>query len=248
MDSDKAALRRTATREAALALLEDIEHVHQLVLAQVPPSRGELRRLSGVLRRLLVDEDLKMIAAPRIGTLLIRAPDNTPFAKANEQNHYQFFISGGATVLGMTLGGTTMIQGQPKVKANWDPNRPIDLTPNGFLLQPSLCLLGRMIARKAVIKYAANVASGVHSGRIETDDEKILARLSASAAVNRIQNGLHFKPIPAEVPKEFRYEPDEIDVVQYDLLCSATYLVNAPDVDRLVKYIREEFKLPSPSS
>ena len=50
------------TREAASAFLEDMAYIRQIVAKEVVP-RDELRRLSGLLRRFLVDRDLAIIAA-----------------------------------------------------------------------------------------------------------------------------------------------------------------------------------------
>jgi hypothetical protein len=59
---------KLATRDAAAAFVEDMPHIRE-VLNRVNPDRGELRRLSNPLRRLLIDNggDLRDIAAPRIG-------------------------------------------------------------------------------------------------------------------------------------------------------------------------------------
>lgn len=47
-----------ATRMAAAALLEDMQYIREVV-ERSEPSRGELRRLSGTLRRLLIYRDLQ---------------------------------------------------------------------------------------------------------------------------------------------------------------------------------------------
>jgi len=69
---------RLSTAEAARALVEDLNYIRD-VSKRVKSSRGELRRLSAVIRRILVDDDLGKIAAPRLGKLTIDAPDNKAF-------------------------------------------------------------------------------------------------------------------------------------------------------------------------
>jgi hypothetical protein len=56
------------TRGAAMALVEDLPHIREVV-NRPDPDKGELRRLSNELRRLLIDNggDLRDVAAPRIG-------------------------------------------------------------------------------------------------------------------------------------------------------------------------------------
>ena len=64
------ALRR-ATLQAATAFAEDLEHIRKTL--DSPTDIGDTRRLSNVLRRLLVNGELHKIAAPRIGRFIIDA-------------------------------------------------------------------------------------------------------------------------------------------------------------------------------
>ncbi len=93
---------RETTREAAAAFIEDMEHFRE-VLKRTDPIRGELRRLSGALRRLLVERDIAKIATPRIGRIMIAAPDNKPLLKAGEKAPYLFVGSGGIDAFGMMI-------------------------------------------------------------------------------------------------------------------------------------------------
>jgi hypothetical protein len=68
------------TRDAAIAFVEDMEHIRTLI-AQEDISRADLRRLSATLRRLLVEGDISNIAAPRIGKIKLKAPNNNPVYK-----------------------------------------------------------------------------------------------------------------------------------------------------------------------
>ena len=54
-----------ATRGAAISLIEDMPHIRD-VLNRPDPERGQVRLLSNVLRRILIDNggDLRDIAAP----------------------------------------------------------------------------------------------------------------------------------------------------------------------------------------
>ena len=56
--------RTISTRETAAAFIEDMRHLRDVVNK---PDATELRRLTNILRRLLIDGDLGKIAAPRIG-------------------------------------------------------------------------------------------------------------------------------------------------------------------------------------
>ena len=48
---------------------------------------------------------------------------------------------------------------------------------DGFLSQKILCLGGEWVSRGAVIKYVANVASGVHSTVPEDPEHLLIARI-----------------------------------------------------------------------
>src|ERR1700674_4527094 len=84
-----------ATRHAAVAFLEDLTHLRD-VSKGVNQSSGELRRISNELRRLLIDNggDLPDIAAPRIGRLMFKAPDNNPIYKSARSGPYSYWASG----------------------------------------------------------------------------------------------------------------------------------------------------------
>jgi hypothetical protein len=96
------------TKPAAAAFLEDMEYIRD-VIARIETSRGELRRLSGVLRRFLVEGDISKIAAPRLGRVKLLAPDNKPFYDAERHLWFPFFASGGATVFGLKMGAIAMM-------------------------------------------------------------------------------------------------------------------------------------------
>src|SRR4051794_25122625 len=66
--------RRVGTLDAALALLEDIRFAREYLLAETPTS-GRVRRVSAILRRLLLDGHLSAVAAPRIGRVTFEIPD-----------------------------------------------------------------------------------------------------------------------------------------------------------------------------
>lgn len=58
--------RLEATMETAAALLEDIGYLREIV-DKPDISRADIRRISAMLRRVLVEGDLLNIAGPRLG-------------------------------------------------------------------------------------------------------------------------------------------------------------------------------------
>jgi len=90
----------TSTKEQAAALLEDIHYLRDI---SVQPNliAAELRRASSVLRRLLVDRDITIVANPRFGRFMFCAPDNQPFYDAGKVAPFTFFGSGGVEIFGV---------------------------------------------------------------------------------------------------------------------------------------------------
>jgi hypothetical protein len=235
-----------ATREAAAALAEDMTHVRE-TLNRSDPDRGGLRRLSAVLRRILIDNggDLRDVAAPRIGRFQILSLDNKPVYKADKERPYAFFGSGGVAAFGISFRAVTIENGNSaQVLEDFDPDRTITLSLEGFLGQQVLCLQGDWVTRRDAVKYIANIASGVHSGTAKDDVDRRIARLR-SVVSYRAQSletaSINFDTSAfqnAEPP--FRYQSDALDPVLVEVLATAHFLAVSPDIGRLEEVIRLE--------
>lgn len=103
-----------ASRGAAAAFIEDMPHVRE-VLNRPDPDRGEIRRMSNILRRLLIDNggDLRGVAAPRIGRSTLQSPDNAPILKLARNTPIPFFQSAGASVFGVIFRAGMLEIDQP---------------------------------------------------------------------------------------------------------------------------------------
>jgi len=66
---------RESTHEAALVLLDDLEFMRG-TLAKKNPTAGDVRRVSVILRRLLLDGHLAAVGGPRLGRIKLIIPDN----------------------------------------------------------------------------------------------------------------------------------------------------------------------------
>jgi hypothetical protein len=124
---------------------------------------------------------------------------------------------------------------------------------DNFLSQNVLCFKGKWVTRRNVIKYMANIASGVHSGRPGKPVHHLL---------NRIRHVMKYKTVllPAELglpgakaaslelnmralsdaELPFSYDPKNIDPVLIELLAAAHYLAASPDIVKLELALREE--------
>jgi hypothetical protein len=162
-----------ATRDAAVAFIEDMDHFRQ-ILNQPEISKGDLRRVTAALRRLLVERDITALAAPRIGRIIFRAPDNRPVHLFSRRATLTFFGSAGVEIFGLQLRGLAVYDsGSPPL--NFEPETTMDLRLDNFLSQSVICLRGEWVSRSDVIKHVANIASGVHSGTAKEPTDKTIA-------------------------------------------------------------------------
>jgi hypothetical protein len=235
----------SATREAAAAFVEDMRHIRETV-NKTNPDRAELRRLSNVLRRLLIDNggDLRAIAAPRIGRITLLSPDNKPFVKTARKRPNEFFASAGVAAFGVYFRAAHCEKAaSAEPIEDFDPERTVDLPLDNFLSQEVLCLQGKWITRRDALKYIAHVASGVHSGIPKEEIEKTIARIRMSATYSAIPGAANFTfKLDALYPAEpsFRYAPDAVDPVLIEVLAAAHFVEISPNIRRLEDVVRKE--------
>ena len=244
MPANLAARKREETLEAAAAFLEDMQHIRE-VLARPNPVRGELRRLSGILRRLLPDRDLQNIAPCRnVDPIWIDAPNNTQLEPLiRSDNGMLFFGSGGMKAFGVfvrwiiseTNNSSTSIP-------NFDPTLTYKLRLDNFLHQNVLFIEGEWINRIHAIEYIVKVASGVHSGPSTLPYQKVCDKLRSRAYyfVDRGIATFKFDSNTSPQIARFKYDPEGIDVILMELLSTAQYLANSEDIHRLEATIRAE--------
>lgn len=243
------------TGEAANAFVDDMVEIRRVLVAE-GASIAEVRRLSAILRRLLVDRDLGIIATPRIGRVTLLAPDNNPIYAHEKSNPPRLFVSGRVRVLGWSGVMTVRMfrgAGHPDNipvgrlnPPNFDIARSVPLRLEGFLAQRVICFYGDWISRRAVIKYVANVASGIHSDTPRDREDTILAHLRRSSYIRLGDEGIHVE-LPDVVNDRSQQEmpfkplaPDSIDPVLIELLAAAHFLSVSPDVVELERLVKEE--------
>jgi hypothetical protein len=242
------------TKSAAVAFVEDMRYI-QRVLSAKEVDAGEIRRASAVLRRLLIDDDLKTLAAPRMGRIMLTIPDNNYYYKLARDYPYDFFGTGAA---GESIFGANMHQYSLRLRGSKTPKQefaPTGLTEvvqrlDTFVTQRVICLRGEWVSRGDVIKYAANIASGVHSGSPKDAKEKLIAQARGCVTVTMTDKGPHaqanFDAVLKHTP--LTYSPKAIDPVLLELLATARYLARSEDVKKLEEIICQELGIPKPST
>lgn len=234
---------RKSTKAAAAAFLEDIQHIRELI-EKPDQARGEVRRASAILRRLLVEDDLAAIAAPRIGRIMLRAPDNNPAYRYISPETCDLFVSGGTRIFGLETRAVTSAAGNGFNMKGFDPDRVSDLRINNFLTQRVLYWSGTWAARGAIIKYVANIAQGVHSGAPQTAMEKNLAEARHRVVLGRRGKdgiGIAFNSPQSKYDEsKLEFSDDAIDLLLIEMFAAARYLCESPDVLALEAVVRKE--------
>jgi hypothetical protein len=234
--------RLRLTREAAWAFVEDMKHIRE-VLSREIPDRGELRRLSGPLRRLLIDNggDILRVASPRIGRVHLVAPDNAPITRSGQITPFAFFASGGVKAFGVDFRAAMFEAGQSAREIEgFDPDATINLKFQDFLGQPVMCINGDWVTRLQIVTYIANKASAVHSDSRREGIDKLISRMRRSADF-RILNGMPTYSFNLDAylidEHEFKYSPGSIDPVLLELQAAAHFLASSPSIEDLEKTI-----------
>jgi len=227
--------------ETAESFAEDVAHIRRL-LVDLKVERGDIRRLSAILRRYLVEGTLGKIARPRIGKFKLRAPNNDPIYSAITADNTDVFISGGAHLFGFAF--RAMCSAHPSVVfKNFDPDKDIELKLDRFLTQKVIFWRGVWISRNDVIKYIANVAEGVHSGSIRSETEHHLSAVRNKWVVGRRDDGstgLAYRPDDVLWNQgKLAFSANAIDCVLVELFAAARFFVDSPSIIELQKAIEE---------
>ena len=244
--------RRADTLVSALAVVDDIGFLRSTLTAE-NPTPGDVRRTTSVLRRLLVERQLERVSIPRIGHPLIRGPNLKAVEVANRSRPFQLFTSNCATIFGIEFGGGFWSAGPQPTDLQRDLDSTVDLKPENYLRQGVICVEGQWISRRALLKYVANVADGVHHGVAVDAEERLIARVrhALSYSLEWVEPPyvpeadwmtiLNINPeafslinLPVVLHRE------RVDTVLVEMMAISTDLCRSPDVRRLEKYVAEE--------
>ncbi|EHS53318.1 hypothetical protein PDO_4297, partial [Rhizobium sp. PDO1-076] len=183
--------RQAATKQAAFNLLDDLQHMRDVV-AKIAITSGDLRRLSNVLRRLLIDEsgDLPKVASPRLGrTLFLTAPDIDSMTKQVDEEGLYFASLGASKIFGSRVEVLTMYMNWIQPYQGKDEHIKLEgmrgepdtelkrVKIEEFLRQKVLFFANTWFTRVEILKYVSNIAGGVHSGELKTTNQQNLHRL-----------------------------------------------------------------------
>lgn len=242
LSEEKKAEMRAATQNAAHALSDDLKHIRE-TLSKDEVRPGDLRRLSGQLRRILVDPDLRTVAAPRLGRIMISAPQLKAYHHANDRSPITLFSGGKLTFKQMQIGNIAMSAQRIEIP-NQNPDETVDLSVDQFCAQRVICFRGKWATRQDVIKYIANAASGVHSGDASKEASFTLLESLKNHAGIKFQDGFPTTVMNidamGENPKPWKPDKDRIDFAMVQLMSTGQYLVEASMIKQLEAIIDSE--------
>jgi len=247
------------TRESAILVYEDIEHLNS-VIEKSETKAVDLRHSSAILRRWLVEGALKKVANPRVGKMNLKAIDNSPIYRVTNAGKIHQFVSGGASIHGIFLTALMGNAGQESARLeNFHPDRTIDLTLDSFQRQRVIFTQETWITRAQVIKFVANVDSGVHDGLpleswgvvLSEFRQQISIDLITPSASERLEMKMpdEIKTIPsvtfsdgnpASEIRPANYTPNRINGVLLELLATIHFLVKSKDLQNLTAVIASE--------
>lgn len=247
LTNDEKEAMRAATHDAAAALLDDLNYM-QGALANRRPTGGDVRRLSGVIRRLLLDGHLQAVAAPRIGRMKLQVPD---FEHRVTDTTFDFITLGPAPMFGYTdhhgLLEFYRIDEMGVVKDNnavfqtaADVAPPMrDVTIQGLLSDRVIRVQDATISRADLLKFVCYHDFGVHyTGREEAvfglirRVRNILTFFSHPTGVLGIKIGDHMNPKkPARML---------VDLAHIHTFSTGYYLAKSADVLTLKSLIESE--------
>lgn len=238
---------RRNTLEMAAALVEDLQYIRS-VLERPEQTPDELRRLSGTLRRILIDRSIARIASPRMGRLMFATPDNNPAYDHLDAGNCDVFVSLGTVAFGVCVRGFLHAHPTLEQRMHLDPERVVPTRLDGFLAQKVIFHRGHWVSRANVIKYIAYIKHGIHSGEPAADDLVDVEALNVarrSFRMKLLDNGNLAIDVTAIAsndfdPHKFIYDPKGVDCVLLELLSAANWLVVSPNVMELENMVREE--------
>lgn len=236
---------RVATHEAAVAFLDDLNFMCR-TLALPKPTAGDVRRLSVIIRRCLLDGQLQAVAAPRIGRIKLVVPD---FEHWVTDVTFDFLTVGLPPLFGWKHGLFEFYR-IDKIGVVKDDNSNFQLAPalpfpvrlvniEGLLSNRVVRLCGTLISRLDFLKFVCYQDFGVHySGREEAVFELIrriryfLSFFVTDDDILGVAVGDNYKA--TKPPKML------LDLAHAHTLATGYYMAISPDVARLAELIEAE--------
>nr|BAJ06942.1 putative uncharacterized protein [uncultured bacterium] len=156
--------------ELVRTVVEDLEYLRTWAGGVDEPT---VRRGSGVIRRLVVNDDI-MKCAKILGIspkMTIFAPSIEQFLVLPESHKIVSILAGGAKYNGIEIACSMINEGKEPVTIPGVNPCSVPVTFQDFRNATSLYLFGYRYSRDDIIKYVANKLGGVHFDKLRTKDK-----------------------------------------------------------------------------
>lgn len=233
------------THEAALVLVDDLQHI-RAVLDKKIPTTGDIRRLSAQLRRILIDREITAIAAPRMGQVKFRVPDFSPVVEANEENPWIFVSAPLPKIFTAQLSSASWQGPRAYFPSNsFLKGETTDLRLDNFMSDKVVWYERNWFTRQQMLLYVAYYGQGVHfKGKPDAGLEALrhirrIMTLSYDAKRKAVEIDINTPDRPIHPEAKIRAKRG-LELPYLHMLATARYLTSSPDVLALEAIIAEE--------
>ena len=241
---------RAITFDAATALRDDIEFMRE-VLAKTKPNRSDVRRLSVLLRRLLLEGELAEVASPRIGSVRIDIVDLNPLRSFVEESQLKYAILSLPKIFNVemrAMGGPipSWASGELVKLQEQADSMPLKARVSRFMNEQVAYFDSKWISRSDFLKYVAYKMGGVHFKGDDRRNFDLIKKCKYFVVLAPSQ----FPGIDADIrintpgvprtPTAKHSDRQGIELPLLQLFSVARYLVDSEDVTRLLALIEHE--------
>ncbi|MEO1091466.1 MAG: hypothetical protein AAFX81_12565 [Pseudomonadota bacterium] len=233
-------------------LAEDLHYLREIANNN-NVERRNLRHASVVLRRMLVEDELKRVGAPRIGCLEVRAHQLNEVYRACKKQNYYYYANLGAKVCGVYLKGisaaTQPASARPTENGALDgsQDRFVDLSIDSFKKQKIFFLRDTWVTRIDVIKHIANKGGGAHPSNPRSGGfDDFLDEVRSFLMIHNIDGvpsiGFNVNNTRSSHEIGFGYGSDLFDPFLVEILATACQLTLSPKIIELEQVIKIEIE------
>ena len=230
----------------ASVLLDDLAYLDTVTRSPVP-SAGDIRRMSGTLRRLTQEGHLQRVASSRIGRVEIVIEDVRPLLAEGDED---FRIGGLPPMFGWSQcpfgyfskfnvpqtngsGGTLNL-------ASDEPRRTSKVRLSSLLQQPVARYMGVLITKGDLLQHVCYFDFGVHFKGSKKERISVANEFKNSLTFHEErpgQMGISVSDLGQPRPNRAR-----LDLAQVHTFGVAYEIVNSPDVKGLQNILQSEFQ------
>lgn len=226
-----------------------LDNIRQLkrLLNSDDVTQADIRIYAGFIRYLLIDHGGGIARSAKKWGVKIEfiCPDTKPLVRNASNGYVSFFSASYVVISGVGIGAFRIYDGpHKKTDDGYDLEKCVTLNLESMCKQIVMFGEGKFLTRADVLKYVANKAGGIHwdrtaSGPLPEDKMRAFEQIRKETRVS-VKDGIPKILVvsPGEPARdEFRYAPDELDLVYVEFYALAYLIFNADSVQLLAQTI-----------